>query len=304
MPTPGNPKLQGSKYGIEAVAYGTRAASLIGLQTRSSTLKKIRRNAKSGEYMGLQTPILDTMPAYVEGELVAGFSNSTVVLDALLGAMCAESTAVFTIGDGSMPDNTSLTVENNYGGVAASDTYATEFLGLIPVKFRIDMPANASAFMTIGFAGKDEAEVTSPSDPSPFTQSGLFMPSEYGALSFDSVECTFKGGFVEATIPHGFIGLDDIGADTVRRACWAGNWSVNWSFNVELDDATGSDTIAHLSNYIGDGAGEKGDVGTIALGSWLSLGTPWMTGDHPSQQIGPVDWVISGEAKELEITDV
>jgi hypothetical protein len=118
------------------------------------------------------------------------------------------------------------------------------------------------------------------------------------------VECTFKGGFVEATIPHGFIGLDDIGADTVRRACWAGNWSVNWSFNVELDDATGSDTIAHLSNYIGDGAGEKGDVGTIALGSWLSLGTPWMTGDHPSQQIGPVDWVISGEAKELEITDV
>lgn len=300
MPTPGNPALQGIKYGIEST-YGTLVtSSLVALQARGSTLKKVRPQASSGGYMSLQTETKEPMPAYTLGEITAGFSLASATMDGLLGAYTQESTNVFPIGLNYLPDNESLSWYTNFGGVAATDTYETAFVGQVPTKIRIDLPSNASAFMTLGFAGIDESEVGTPADPSPPVQTALLMPSEYGTLSFDSTACTFKGGWVEATIPHTFLGLEDIGADTARRAVWSGNWSANWSFNVQLDDETGSDTIALLSDYISDSA--KGNLGTIAIGSWLSLSDAKMIGDHPVHQIGPIDWTVTGNSPLMTIT--
>lgn len=291
--------IRGIKYGVEAT-YGADPSTFIALHARGSTLGIRRRNAKTGAGLGLGAGATSAMPAYVDGEITFGWNFAEATVGELLQAMCIPTSTTYSLGLGGYPTNPSLGVNVNYGGLTTATTeYA--FRGLIPTKLRLEWRPDSDILATVGLAGISEAAVSAPADPSPPAATTLVLPSAYGVLSLASTEVTYKRVVYECAIGHEFVGLDDIGAATARRAIWSGQWTHSLTVDFDYDDATGSDTKSLIADLIGTST--PGQVATVALGTnKLVCGNWHITGDHPVLKSGNIPMSLTGSVTTAAIT--
>lgn len=291
--------IRGIKYGVEAT-YGADPSTFIALHGRGSTLGIRRRNAKSGAGLGLGAGATAKMPSYVDGEITFGWNFTEALVGELLQAFCVPTSTTYSLGVGGFPTNQSLGFNVNYGGLTTATTeYA--FRGCVPNKLRLEWRPDSDILCTVGLAGITEAAVTTPSDPSPPAASTLVMPSAYGVLSLDSTAVTYKRIVYELTIGTEHVGLDDIGADTARRAIWSGQWSHKLTIDFDYDDATGSNTKALVTDLIGTST--PGQVATLTLDTNKFVGANWhITGDHPALKSGNIPMSLTGDLGTAVIT--
>jgi len=285
--------IRGIKYGVEAT-YGADPSTFIALHARGSTLGIRRRNAKTGAGLGLGAGATSKMPSFVDGEITFGWNFVEATMGDLLQAFCTPVAGTsYSLGVGGFPVNPSLGVNCNYGGLAgATAEYA--FRGLIPTKLRLEWRPDSDILATTGFAGILESAVSSPDDPAPPAASTLVMPSAYGALVLDSTAVTYKRIVYELSIGADYVGLDDVGAATARRAIWSGQWSNKLTVDFDYDDATGSDTKSLVADLIGTTT--PGQVAVVTLGSTKLVGANWhITGDHPALKSGNIPMSLTGD---------
>ena len=290
--------IRGLKYGVEAT-YGADPSTFIALHARGSTLGIRRRNARTGAGLGLGAGMTARMPSYVDGEVTFGWNFAEATVGELLQAFCVPTSTTYALGAGGFPTNPSLGFNANYGGLTTATTeYA--FRGLIPTKLRLEWRPDADIQATVGFAGISEAAVASPADPSPPAASTLVLPSSYGALSLDSTAVTFKRAVYELSIGHEFVGLDDVGAETARRALWSGQWAHKFTVDFDYDDATGSNTKALITDLIGTST--PGQISSLTLGSSFAAANWHITGDHPVLKSGNIPMSLTGDLSTAIIT--
>lgn len=291
--------IKGLKYGVEAT-LGADPSTFIALHGRGCTLGTRIRNAKSGAGLGLGAGRTTRMPSYVDGEISFGWNFTEALVGELLQAFATPTSTTYNLGGGGYPSNPSLGVNANFGGLTTATTeYA--FRGLIPTKLRLEWRPDSDILATVGFAGKIESVVTSPADPSPPAATTLVMPSAYGALSLDSTTVTYKRIVYELSIGAEYVGMDDIGAATCRRAIWSGNWSHKFTVDFDYDDATGSDTKALVADLIGTST--PGQVASLALNSTSFAAANWhITGDHPVLKSGNIPMSLTGDLDTAIIT--
>lgn len=290
--------IRGIKYGVEAT-LGADPSTFIALHGRGSTLGIRRRNAKTGAGLGLGAGATSAMPSYVDGEITFGWNFVEATMGELLQAFCIPTSTTYNLGAGGYPTNPSLGVNVNYGGLTTATTeYA--FRGLIPHKLRLEWRPDADIQATVGFAGITESAVTTPADPSPPAATTLVLPSAYGVLTLDSTAVTYKRVVYELSIGHEFVGLDDIGAATARRAIWSGQWSHKLTVDFDYDDATGSDTKSLVADLIGTST--PGQVSALVLGSSFVAANWHITGDHPVLKSGNIPMSLTGDLGAAIIT--
>jgi len=290
--------IRGVKYGVEAT-YGADPSTFIALPARGSTLGIRRRNAKSGAGLGLSAGPTTKMPSYIDGEVTFGWNFVEATVGEILQAFCIPAGTAYNLGFGGFPTNPSLGFNVNYGGATGATTeYA--FRGCIPNKLRLEWRPDSDILCTVGLAGITEAVVTSPADPAPPAVSTLIMPSNYGALALDGTAVTFKRAVYELSIGHEFVGMDDIGAATARRAIWSGQWAHKMTVDFDYDDATGSDTKSIIADLIGTST--PGQVASVTLGSAFVAANWHITGDHPALKSGNIPMSLSGDVGYAIIT--
>jgi len=226
---------------------------------------------------------------YVDGEIEVAYDDSRAIIGGLLAACGNLTTDTYTIGDGSAPDETSLSVWVDYGG------YAMQYAGCKPQSLRFGIDGDSPVVLTMGFLGQTPTEETVVAINQPAV-SGVVWESDISTVTVGGTAACLLSASIEVELP--LVGSDRhcLGAASIKEPQRSGHPMVTGSFNVELDDSTGADSEAWLALFLAGTA-----LGDIVLGDF-TLSDCYMTGDFPALGEGITQFSLNVEAATLAIS--
>lgn len=240
---------------------------------------------------------------FVDGDLVVGLEVDNTRMGSLyrIGGNFTDATTpandYYTFGDGSPPDDESISVLVNYGGGGgtSADNFEYWFEGIKPNAMRWDLVQDSNSYFTMSCIGEDMVDKTgSASTINTPDESNVFMPTDLAAITVGGESICLYSATIEYLCPK--TGFDD-------RRCMGGNMKepvgngrpeVRFTLNVDLDDATDNNTDSIISAFISGTT-----IGTISIADQFSLSNCTMEGDFPALQEGNIEMAISGTAEEL-----
>ena len=266
--------------------YDTEATTKVNQFGISSTIGPRRVPVRTRSRLTSYASATRQGPTFVDGEIVSGFSIVGSIIDNVL-EMIGNDTSVagtYVIGDG-VQGVVSSSIAVDHGGKEYTYT------GCVPQSFRLEL-GQEDAIYTLGVAGRTAAVEATVTGASEQAESSLFIPSDYGTLQINGDDYDFSSFTFEVTCPTDFQGKTSIGATQVRKAFLSGAFELSGSVTLEFDDDTTNDmdTVTLLADLLSAG---DGDLGSITLGSWLTLSTCQATGDWPSLQAGAQEFTLN-----------
>lgn len=240
--------------------------------------------------------------SYGLGEIKLAMSLADSIIGPVLAAGSAKSGSVYTFGDGSEPDTNSFSLLQNYGGgdATAANWFEYIFVGMKPTGYRFEINLDGNAVLTVPVIGRAPTKTAagSAATPSAPAESNIVMPSDIGSVTYggSSTAITIQGASINVDLPKTGAERRGLGESTIREPVTNGQPGVSFSVNVDLDAATGNDTIAILDEFL---AGNE--LGDITIGDFTLSGC-MLEGDPPSLQAGLMQFALTGRATNLEVT--
>lgn len=290
---------------VEESTYGTTPASPTWIWQHyvDSTVVPQRTVIKPSWATFQPNTVREYSVAWCEGEIKVAMSNEQDIVGTLLSLGSTFSSNVYTFGDGSEPDATSISLLQNYGGGDASvqaNYHEWIFSGVKPTGYRFEFVQDSNVIMTVPVIGQTTTKTSAGSaqTPAPPSESYILMPSDIGTVTYgaSSTEITIQGATISVDLPKTGSERRGLGQTTIREPVTNGQPAITFNISVDLDASTGNDTIAILDEFV------SGNVlGDITIGDY-ALTSCMLEGDPPSLSAGLMTWAMTGQATQLDIT--
>jgi hypothetical protein len=273
--------------GDESVAYGTAAGTPVYQHAVSSGLKAQENRVKAPVLGGLSATTGIRLTRWSEGSITLAHTDEDDEVGVIYSHLASASGSVYTFGG--TPTVDSHTVFVGFGGIEY------EFTGCVARS--ITWTLNNGGISTIGldYMGRYPTKQTEAS-PSRPPESEIITP---GDLDTFTVGGTAVGCLKSATITFSWpaTGTERIrlGSDLMPQPIRSDRPTISGTFTLELDDATGSDTIALLDDMIADSAGQAVVLDQFSLG-----GVKFM-GNIPDLSGGLIDVPLTFEGTSLTV---
>ncbi len=270
--------------------YGTLGTSLVYQHAISSGLKP-QYNRTVPPCLGSTDPHVGyRLSRWTAGTVTLGHTDEEDDIGVIYDHMASAVGNDYTFGG--TPTNGSLSFFVDYGDVewdysgcvvrgitwnlSASDysTIALDVLGQSVAKY-----AGGPRITAI----PDCKEVTTPGDLSVFTMNSV------------DVSGAIKGATINWAWQTTDIGRQRFGSQLLPQPVRVGRQVITATFNLELDDATGADTLQVLEDFI------AGDAQDIVLDNYEMIGCR-LTGEMPDQGSGLVEMPMTVLAGSLVVT--
>jgi len=276
--------LGGVSIGPETT-YNTKSAAMVFLHGAGSTIGPRTPLVRASKRLGRKAMPTARGPKYWDGDLTACFTAEDDLMSDIYGLFCNDVASPYTIGDGSTPAVASASVSVNHGG------HEWTYTGGKATALRIDIPKEGEASFTLTLVGKTTAKEASASTVTVPADTLLRMPrGALPTLLIDSTAVAFKSASIEITAPHTGAERSDYGATEIREPLASGPISIRGSIVVELDDATGANTIALLATHLSTGA-----LSSIGFGTAIVITSAISVGDPPAWQAGVQEFTLNWE---------
>lgn len=276
--------LGGVSVGPESV-YNTESAAKVFLHGASSTLGKRTPLVRASKRMGRKVQPAARTASYWDGEITACWTAEDDLMESIYGLFCNDVASPYTIGGNDVPAVPSLTASVNHGG------HEWTYTGGKATSLRIDIPKEGEASFTLSLIGKSVAKEVTASTVTIPADSLIVLPGgALSSLTIASAAMAFKSATIEISAPHTGPERGDYGAAEIREPLPSGALSIRGSIVLELDDATGADTIALLATHLSTGA-----IGGMAFGTAIVIANAISVGDPPAWQAGVQEFTLNWE---------
>jgi hypothetical protein len=279
----------GIRIAPEDVTYGTAGTVYVVQHPKSASLG-YRKSLIPPATLGAVNPATRKYGVpFVDSDIVLAYDDSRAVIGDLLAAAGNLVTNDYTIGDGSAPDEKSLTIWVDYGG------YAIRYTGCVISGLSFEFAPDAPIAVTVTFLGQGASEQAAVTLTPP-NEAGIVYESDISTITVNGAAMCTLTGTIDVQFP--VVGSDRhcLGSGSIKEPQTAGRAVVTASLNVELADDTGADSEAALALFL---AGTT--LGSIVVGDF-ALANCYMTGDFPPLGEGITQFPINVEAQELVIT--
>jgi hypothetical protein len=123
------------------------------------------------------------------------------------------------------------------------------------------------------------------------------MPSDFATVTYGGSSTPFRlqGATLSVSLPKTAGERFGLGSTSIGEPVSNGRPAVNFSLQVDLDGATGNDTIAMLADWYSGTS-----LGTITIGDFTLNGC-YLEGEIPPQQQGFIQFALTGLASSLGV---
>lgn len=276
--------LGGVSIGPEST-YNTKSSAMVFMIGAGSTIGPRTPLVRASRRLGRRVLPAARGPKYWDGDLSAAFTVEDDLMSDIYGLFCDDTASPYTIGDGSTPAVGSASVSVNHGG------HEWTYTGGKATGLRIDIPKDGEASFALTMIGKTTTKEASASTVTYPADSLLILPGgSLSSLTIATVAMAFKSATIEIMAPHTGPERADYGAAEIREPLASGPISIKGSIVLELDDATGANTVATLATHL-----SSGSFATIAFGTAIFIANVISVGDPPAWQPGVQEFTLNWE---------
>lgn len=275
--------------GDEAVAYGTAAATPVYQQAISASLKTQEQRYKAMR-LGSNSPTTGVQgPVWAEGPITLAHTDEGDEVGVIYGHMASESAGAYNFGG--TPTVDSHTIFIGYGGIEY------EFVGGVCRSITWNLVNNGPSTMSLDYIARRPTKQTVVSSPTLPPESEIILPGDLSTFTVgaDDVDC-LKSATITFTWPATGIERTRLGSSVLAQPIRADRPVISGVFNLEMDDATDSDTVALIDDILADSAGQS-----VVLDNFV-LGQTKFMGDIPDLSAGLIDVPLRFESTQLVVT--
>jgi hypothetical protein len=267
--------------------YGTLGSTLVYQQGISAALKLDENRSIPPVLGSVASDPGNRLASWIAGSISLGHSDEADDVGILYGNCGSVSTGTYNFGGTAVNDSLSFFVD--------LDGVEYDFAGCVIQGITWNLSGGDYSTMDLDVIGRSVAKYAGAARTASLPPaSEVVVP---GDLSTFTVGGTAVGSLKSATInwswPLSDIGRQRLGSTSLPQPARVGRQSITATFNVELNDDTGDDTVDLIDSYIADTA-----LGQIVCDNFALSGCV-MTGDLPDLAAGLRDVTISVTATGL-----
>lgn len=233
------------------------------------------------------------------GSVTLGHSDEADDLEILYAHFGTDASVAHTWVIGSTIENDSLTLLYDLNGVVFTVN------GCIGSGITWNLANNDYSTCVVDLIGRAPTRGDSSGSPTLPPASELVVPGDLGTFT---VGGTAIAGIMGATISYTrqITGMDRqrLGSAVLPQPIIYGRPTITATFNLELDDTTGNDTVAEIDEMLANnlvGEAQAGTAGTIVLDNFTLTGCQ-MLGDLPELSRGLAPFTFRVAATGLSVT--